>query len=187
MIAFSRAEFERGREFVLQALDIYQRQGNQIQVARVLHNLGYSYFDQGLFEPALEALEQAYEIRVQLGLLDQGANTMTVIAEVAIDQGRLDEGERLLERALEVFMDVDNERGRGRALADLARVANRRGDYPRAKDLALESLALARSRNEVASAKQGRTDPGAKPARPGRPARCRRVFCPGRRRLGEAG
>jgi len=152
MIAFSRAEFERGREFVLQALDIYQRQGNQIQVARVLHNLGYSYFDQGLFEPALEALEQAYEIRVQLGLLDQGANTMTVIAEVAIDQGRLDEGERLLERALEVFMDVDNERGRGRALADLARVANRRGDYPRAKDLALESLALARSRNEVASA-----------------------------------
>jgi DNA-binding winged helix-turn-helix (wHTH) protein/tetratricopeptide (TPR) repeat protein len=151
MVAFSRADFDSGRHYATQALDIYRRQGNRIQAARMLHNIGYSYFDQGQLDDALFYLEQAHSIRVELGLNIQAANTRTVIAEIAIDQGRLEEGSRLLEKALATFSAADNARGRGRTLADLARVANRRGDYQQARDRALESLSLAQARNESAS------------------------------------
>lgn len=154
MVAFSRADFESGRRYALQALDIYRRQRNRIQQARVLHNIGYSYFDEGRLDDALEYLEQAHAIRVELGLNVQAANTRTVIAKVAIDQGRLDEGSRLFEQVLATYTELDNARGRGRALADLARVANRRGDYRQARDWALESLSTAQSRNENASVAQ---------------------------------
>lgn len=151
MVAFSRAEFQRGREFATQALDIYQRQGNQVQTARLLHNIGYSYYDEGAFEPAMEYLQRALQMRHDLGLKDQATNTQTVIAEIAIEQGRPDEGTRLLEQALVAFTESGNSRGRGRALADLARVAIRRGDYRRAREWALESLTMAQSRNEAAN------------------------------------
>jgi DNA-binding winged helix-turn-helix (wHTH) protein/tetratricopeptide (TPR) repeat protein len=151
MVAFSRADFQRGREFAVQALEIYQRQANQVQTARLLHNIGYSYYDEGAFEPALEYLQRAHQMRHELGLKDQATNTRTVIAEIAVEQGRLDEGTRLLEQALAEFTESGNPRGRSRTLANLARVANRRGDFRQAREWALESLTMAQSRNEVAS------------------------------------
>jgi len=151
MVAFSRADFDSGRHYALQALDIYRRQGNRIQEARVLHNIGHSYFDQGRLEQALGLLQQAHAARVALGLDIQAANTRSVIAEIAIEQGRLEEGARLLEQALETFTGADQARGRGRTLADLARVAIRRGLYPRARDHALEALSMAQARGETAS------------------------------------
>lgn len=151
MVAFSRADFETGREHALQALEIYRRQGNRIQHARLLHNIGYSHFDEGDHDLALDFLERAHAMRVELGLRTQAANTRTVIAEVAIEQGRLDEGGRMLEQTLATFRETGDERSIGRTLADLAQVANRRGQYDRARDLALEALTLARSRDEAAS------------------------------------
>lgn len=151
MVAFSRADFETGREHALQALEIYRRQGNRIQYARLLHNIGYSHFDEGNHDLALDFLERAHAMRVELGLRTQAANTRTVIAEVAIEQGRLDEGGRMLEQTLATFRETGDERSIGRTLADLAQVANRRGQYDRARDLALEALTLARSRDEAAS------------------------------------
>ena len=151
MVAFSRADFQRGREFAVQALEIYRRQGNQVQTARLLHNIGYSYFDEGAFEPALDYLQRAHQMRQDLGLEDQATNTRSVIAEIAIEQGRLDEGARLLEKALAAFTESGNSMGRSRTLANLARVANRRGDYRQAREWALESLTMAQSRSEAAT------------------------------------
>nr|WP_276207544.1 tetratricopeptide repeat protein [Wenzhouxiangella sp. XN201] len=151
MVAFSRADFDRGRDYALQALAIYRRQGNRIQEARVMHNIGNSHFDQGNHEVALDYLEGAHGIRLELGLPDQAANTRTIMAQIALDQGRLGEGERMLEQILAAFRETGNERGIGRTLAHLAQVASYRGRYDRSRELALEALTLARSRNEAAS------------------------------------
>ncbi|NBB94004.1 MAG: tetratricopeptide repeat protein [Gammaproteobacteria bacterium] len=154
MVAFTRADYERGRHFAHQALDIYRRQNNRIQQARLLHNIGYSHFDQGNLEQALSFLERAHARRVELGLRDQAANTRTVIAEIALEQGRLDEGERMLEQALAEFRSSGNVRAIGQTIARLAGVDYQRGRFASARELALESLTLARSRNEQASAAQ---------------------------------
>lgn len=151
MVAFSRADFDRGRDYALQSLAIYRRQSNRIQEARVMHNIGNSHFDQGNHDVALDYLEGAHATRLELGLPDQAANTRTIMAQIALDQGRLDEGEQMLEQILAAFRETGNERGIGRTLAHLAQVAGYRGRYDRSRELALEALTLARSRNEAAS------------------------------------
>ncbi len=151
MLAFSRGDFDAGRQYSHRALAIYRAQGNRVQHARLLHNIGYSHFDQGYFEQAMDWLEQSYSMRLEFGLRDQAANTRSVIAEIAIEQGRLDEGQRLLDQSLVDFESSGNERRRGQVLADLADVALRRGEFGPAREYGLEALALASARREPTS------------------------------------
>lgn len=154
MLASSQSDFETGEQHMLEALSIYRGRGNRIKEARLLHNLGNSFFERGDEEQALAYLQQAHAIRAGLGLRDQAANTLSVMGEVAIGQGRITEGVALLEQVLEVYAETGNERGRGIVLADLAHASHRQGDYRRARELATQSMTLARTRGEQASIAQ---------------------------------
>lgn len=154
MLASSQGDFERGEELLLEALASYRALGNRIKQARALHNLGYHYLGRGLDEQASTYLAEAYAIRINLDLRDQAASTLSAMGELAIRGGRIAEGSAMLEEAMAIYVETGNERGRGVVLADLAFAAYRRGDYRRARDLATESLVLARSRGETAGVAQ---------------------------------
>ncbi|TVQ34600.1 MAG: hypothetical protein EA370_10460 [Wenzhouxiangella sp.] len=154
MLASSQGEFERGERLLVEAIESYRLRGNRIKQARAQHNLGYHYVKRGLDDPAMLHLGQAYEVRLGMGLRDQAASTLSALGELALRQGRLAEGSAMLEEALALYAETGNERGRGIVLADLAHAAQRRGDYRQARDLATESLVLARTRGETAGVAQ---------------------------------
>ena len=95
-------------------------------------------------------LRQAYGLRRDLGLTTQAANTLSAIGEVLVQAGQLDDGIRLLHEALDQFVAVENRRGQGVVLADLAEAYSRKGRFDLAREHALESMAQARLRNEPA-------------------------------------
>ena len=148
LVANTLEDFTLGRELVRQSLDIYRRHNNRIQQARSLHNLGYSYKEGGEFEPALHHLRQAYALRQELGLQAQAANTLSAIGEILVFTGQLDEGLALLRESLDIFRASNNRRGQGVVLADLATAYQRMGRFEQAREMALESMAMARMRNE---------------------------------------
>jgi len=150
MVAHTVGEFERGRALTQQAMEIYRAQGNRINEARLLHNLGYSYKEEGQLDSALDLLRQAYGLRRDLGLTTPAANTLSAIGEVLVQAGQLDDGIRLLHEALDQFVAVENRRGQGVVLADLAEAYSRKGRFDLAREHALESMAQARLRSEPA-------------------------------------
>ncbi|MGY6553518.1 MAG: tetratricopeptide repeat protein [Wenzhouxiangella sp.] len=154
MVASTRGEFAIGRELSLQAMAIYREQGSRINEARLLHNLGYSYKEEGHLDIALSYLEQAYDLRRQLGLQTQAANTLSAIGETKVEAGQLDEGILLLEQVLETFRAANLARNEGIILADLALAYSHQGHFERARDHALASLTMARTRGERAGIAQ---------------------------------
>lgn len=150
MVANSAGDFENGRALSHQAMEIYRAQGSRINEARLLHNLGYSYKEEGQLDTALDFLRQAYGLRRDLGLTTQAANTLSAIGEVLVQAGQLDDGIRLLHEALDQFSASGNRRGQGVVLADLAEAYSRKGRFDHAREHALESMTLARLRNEPA-------------------------------------
>jgi predicted ATPase/Tfp pilus assembly protein PilF len=120
--------------------------------ARALHGAGVLDSIQGDFQRARERLEDAFRIRVQLGLQGEAAATLNQVGLISLEQGELEEGERLCREALEMRRDAGDEAGVAGSLNSLGGVLQFSGNHAEARSMYEEALAIRRRIGDEAGA-----------------------------------
>ena len=88
--------------------------------ARALHGAGVLAMLQGDFDRARERLDEAFRLRVRLGLEVEAAGSLNQIGLIALERGELDEAERVCREALDMRRQIGDEAA-ARVVAELAR------------------------------------------------------------------
>ena len=113
---------------MLQALEIYERLGDQVHVAITLGNLGgVSYFESKWTE-ALEYFERSAEAATAAGDLAGAAHSLVNLGEMLATLGRLEDAVRVLEPALRTLESFGFPYGTGIAMMQLGRAQALLGD-----------------------------------------------------------
>ena len=110
------------------ALQLFDELGELGQKAGLLNNLGILAYYDGRWGDALERYEQAREAWEQAGDRWAASFAASNIAEVLSCQGRLDEAEPLLREILRVSQAAGTRSRVATALAELGKLAARRGE-----------------------------------------------------------
>ena len=120
--------------------------------ARALHGAGVLASLQGDFDRARLHLDEAFRLRVRLGLRAEAAGTLNQIGLIALERGELEEGERICREALEMRRDVGDEAAVAASLNSLGGVLQFSGNRAEARELFEESLAIRRRLGDEAGA-----------------------------------
>jgi predicted ATPase len=120
--------------------------------ARALHGAGALASLQGDFDRARVRLDEAFRLRVRLGLRAEAAGTLNQIGLIALQHGELEEGERICREALEMRRDVGDEAAVAGSLNSLGGVLQFSGNHAEARAMFEESLAIRRRLGDEAGA-----------------------------------
>jgi predicted ATPase len=120
--------------------------------ARALHGAGVLDSIQGDFKRARARLDEAFRLRVRLGLRGEAAATLNQIGLIALERGELEEGERLCREALEMRREVGDEAAVAGSLNSLGGVLQFSGNHEEARSMYEESLAIRRRLGDDAGA-----------------------------------
>jgi predicted ATPase len=120
--------------------------------ARALHGAGSLAMLQGDFDRARERLDEAFRLRVRLGLSAEAAGTLNQIGLIALERGDLEEGERVCREALEMRRAVGDEAAVAGSLNSLGGVLQFSGNHAEARAMFEESLAIRRRIGDEAGA-----------------------------------
>ncbi|HET9344904.1 MAG TPA: tetratricopeptide repeat protein [Candidatus Limnocylindrales bacterium] len=120
--------------------------------ARALHGAGVLASLQGDFDRAKVRLDEAFRLRVRLGMRGEAAGTLNQIGLIALERGELDEAERVCREALEMRREAGDEAAVAGSLNSLGGVLQFSGNHGEARALFEESLAIRRGLGDEAGA-----------------------------------
>jgi predicted ATPase len=112
--------------------------------ARALHGAGVLAMLQGDFDRARERLDEAFRLRVRLGLEVEAAGSLNQIGLIALERGELDEAERVCREALDMRRQISDEAALASSLNSLGGVLQFSGNDAEAREMFEESLAIRR-------------------------------------------
>ena len=112
--------------------------------ARALHGAGVLAMLQGDFDRARERLDEAFRLRVRLGLEVEAAGSLNQIGLIALERGELDEAERVCREALDMRRQIGDEAALASSLNSLGGVLQFSGNDAEAREMFEESLAIRR-------------------------------------------
>ena len=144
-------------QYYRDAVDHLTAAGNDRVLARVLANMGASFYEMGRLEQASKSYRDADAIFQGLGAPVEHARCQLNAAMLAITVQRLDEAETLLQPALETHLRVGDRLGEAAAHYAAARLRIERSDYVGAEDSLGRSLHLAEQvglRRQAAAARR---------------------------------
>ena len=112
--------------------------------ARALHGAGVLAMLQGDFDRARERLDEAFRLRVRLGLDVEAAGSLNQIGLIALERGELDEAERVCREALDMRRQIGDEAALASSLNSLGGVLQFSGNDAEAREMFEESLEIRR-------------------------------------------
>ena len=131
-------------EYLVHALVVQNRLGNDAGRAEALNAFGIAYQDLGLPDRAVESYEEAAEIRRRIGD-DRGfAASLRNLGRVALSRGEHDQAETRLGEALALLEKLDDPVGTAELHNDLGLLAEERGRYPEALEHYRRALQIRR-------------------------------------------
>jgi tetratricopeptide (TPR) repeat protein/predicted Ser/Thr protein kinase len=131
-------------EYLVHALVVQNRLGNEAGRAEALNAFGIAYQDLGLPDRALESYEEAAAIRKRIGD-DRGyAATLRNLAAVDLSRGEHDRAGARLGEALALLEKLDDPVGMAELHHDLGLLEEERGRYPDALEHYRRALQLRR-------------------------------------------
>jgi serine/threonine protein kinase/tetratricopeptide (TPR) repeat protein len=140
---------DEGMASLEEALQLYQRAGDRLAVARTLINIATLRYFLGDFDGAGDYFMKALDI------LRQGGRGLVVVlansAQLRIEQGRLTDGEKLGNEARAAAIEAGDRLMQADADLDLAEVAAQRGNFSAAQASCDEALGLARASSSKTS------------------------------------
>jgi tetratricopeptide (TPR) repeat protein len=122
-----------------------RRNGDKVQVASLLADLGLLAFDEGNDPIATARLEESLALVRSLGDQAREGDVLGILGLVAFKAGRLDEARRHLEQALALVRAVGDRFTEKLTLERLATVQALHGELPTALSLLADALTLART------------------------------------------
>jgi len=111
---------------------------------RVWLDLGLQLCDQGAYNDALNALENALTLFVEDNHEDAQGRTLNAMANLSASSDALPHSRRLYLTALAIHRRVENRGAEARALSNLAIVSTIEGRYAEARELFRDALAIQR-------------------------------------------
>jgi predicted ATPase/plasmid maintenance system antidote protein VapI len=143
---FFMRRMSEGRRWLKAALQAAP--GSSIHHIKALNGLSMLARHQGDFDLALDCLEQAKVLAVELGATSELAFALLTEGNVADQRGAYDVAERCLADATALYREIGDERGVGHGLNGLGVIALRRDDNRSATDRFLEALNRFRRLND---------------------------------------
>jgi CHAT domain-containing protein/Tfp pilus assembly protein PilF len=143
LIEMRSEHYDEAIDFDLEAFELSVSLNAKPSTARILGNLGWSYFELGDVERAESYFVKAEKAASDLGAVRDQIVWLTNIGLVAFDRGDLDSAETSYQRALGSARKLGNQPLVTQSLNDLAFVSLRRGKFDQAGQYSREAQALA--------------------------------------------
>ena len=125
-----------------QGLEASKKAGDEKAEARLAHNLGIAYQQQGDYRKAEDLYNQSLEIFRKLGDQSGIASSLHQLGMIAEDQGDYQKAEELYNQSLEIERRLGNQRGIAMSLHQLGSIAEERGDYQKTEKLCGQALEI---------------------------------------------
>ncbi|MEM9449295.1 MAG: CHAT domain-containing protein [Cyanobacteria bacterium P01_E01_bin.6] len=142
MQQYRRGQFAQAIATWQQALEQFQRLGNDSRISDLYNNLGEAYRSLGEYPPALHALQQSLAISQNLDSEPETGATLNNLGLVYLDLGRYDRAETYFEQALNDARRTQNRYGESVALKNLGTAYYKQQDLGAALRVNQQSLSL---------------------------------------------
>lgn len=131
-------------EYYLRALEMYEEINYQEGMASSLNNIGVIYSGEGDSAQALLYFRKSLAIKEELGDQEGVAYSLSSIGNLYENLGVINLALTYYQRALNIREDIGDKHGTSISLNNIGRLALESGDVESAKDLATQSLVLAK-------------------------------------------
>ena len=101
------------------AQEMFAAEGNDVEVAEMVNNLGVIYRMLGQWDEAIAALEQAKTTFVRLGDRSREAQTLGNLGGLYASKGERDKSNECLRQAADIFAELDDDQRYGETLLAL--------------------------------------------------------------------
>lgn len=143
-IAFARNDFERARDLVTESRDLFHQMGDRRGYALASNNLGDINLELGNVEAAYALVSESLAICREQGEKRGVAAALNTMGSYFRAKHRLEEAQSHHRKAREIYESVGDRWSVGTTLYRLALLTFAQGDTLQAKQLLVESIALAK-------------------------------------------
>jgi len=145
-----RGDYAEAREAYQKALLFFQQDGDQRNIAVVLHQLGVVAHLQSDHQEAKNFYNQSLQTFRDLGARSEQAAVLHQLGMVAQDEGDYREAKDLYDQSLETARNLGDQAGIAKSLHNLGVIAYFQGDYQEARKLYDQSLKIKRNLRDQA-------------------------------------
>ena len=130
------------------AIEIYRSKESFRNIPRVYHNIGMVYYDLKQWDKATEAFEQCLSLIKEASIMYQLQGlTFLNLSKVYIQTGKLPKAEKLLDKSMKLFQQLEDELSIAEAHVVYSFIAIEKGDFETAKELLVKSLSINEKHN----------------------------------------
>jgi CHAT domain-containing protein/Tfp pilus assembly protein PilF len=148
LIATTEEHYDESLDWNRAALQLSQSTGAQISAARILGNMGWSYFELGDYEMALSLFERAAAAFGQAGLIGAQVDWLTNIGVTDYYVHDFLKAENQTQKALGLARDLDEKVSIVECLNNLSNLALDRGQIDLAEQYEHDAEVVSRSAND---------------------------------------
>jgi predicted ATPase/serine/threonine protein kinase len=141
--AINLGEMDRARTHLVASLDLLRAEGDNADLVRALHKLGFALMSEGRYGEARPLYEESLEVARRIGDPQSEAAASAQLAQAATDRGDFAEAARHYDESLAIYSRFGNRRAMALILHNTGEVAQRLGDFDRAEAILRECLLLA--------------------------------------------
>jgi tetratricopeptide (TPR) repeat protein len=140
---FEEGLYEEAATKFGQAQEMFAVEGNEVEVAEMVNNLGLIHQSHGEWDKAIAAIDEARATFVRLGDRSREAQALANLSRPYSRQGDLDKAKECLRQAADIFDELGDEQRKGETLVELGKQmwrAGKRGDGLAAYEAGLQTL-----------------------------------------------
>ncbi|KAF0128376.1 MAG: family 3 adenylate cyclase [Bacteroidetes bacterium] len=149
VVAFYRRQFEEAERNYQEALKLFEKDGNRLEISNVYNNLALIQYDLSNFKETLEWHHRALEIREQLDETSLIISSLSNLGNTYKATGNSNEAYAHYSKALDINKTVQPENLNIALLTNMAVIQSERGNQVQAKALYEEALSGANRQNDV--------------------------------------
>ena len=125
---FNEGLYEEAESKFNHAREKFAAEGNEIEAAGMVNNLGLIYQWKHEWDEAIAVLEEARATFARLGDQSREAQTLANLSRSYARKGKLDEAEECLRQAADIFGELGDEQRQGETLLEMGRQRWKAGD-----------------------------------------------------------
>ncbi len=116
---FQEGLYEESAAKFRQAQEKFLAEGNEVEAAEMVNNLGVVYRMQGKWDKAIAALEEARAVFVRLGDRSREAQTLGNLGGLYASKHEREQAKECLRQAADIFAELGDDQRRGETLMAL--------------------------------------------------------------------
>ncbi len=130
-----KGDYDKGEEYVKEAIDILKKHSKPIKLADPLNQLGMIYRYKGMLEEALECYKDSYQLLSEAGDKSNTAAVLNNIGIVYWIKGDQDKALEYQQRNMDIVQKIGDKKGIAGAMNNMGLIYEHKGDLDKALEL----------------------------------------------------